>query len=509
MDIPQLKLLAARIRELLKDSACLVGHSQSLDLVAALPGLRNWPEVNAFPDRVAACHLDLAATGRLAFRLNKKLELHRSPQQLLDLLQPVLGTSTSPSTLEIWPGGPPAGVYLTTSETAIKALLTRYEEATDGAVVYAERVAIDHPGSIDLGESGLWSKGLERVPSGTLLVLGPIEVDQQSWEDAGQRLDMACLRAYNGRHRVAILIETPTPDTLFEDVRLMVRLASELPDTSNDDEIVGAVDEHGNLVTQPTPTFLPLQRPLAIPLTATLDAIPPAAVEPLRQALATRSTGLLLFGTTRSAEHTAIELVSSSLALTEHAGPAARIMPRHRGTPSKDWLVPDPIRALPFLPSIQSAYAQGYRRMLISTNYTRTEMLLSYPDVLFIGSTYGHEVQDVARLVLLSADDQDRAALGALLIASLGLLHVPTKGGTMIAPDLLVMPSTPPKSEIGFSEFEQFLLKHRQLRWEDTVAHLLDAGACSADELKKAMPRNHHLVTFIAQRRKLAAKAVS
>lgn len=56
MDIPQLKLLAGRVRGLLQQSSRPVGHSQSLDLIAALPGLRNWPEVMAFQDRVSACH---------------------------------------------------------------------------------------------------------------------------------------------------------------------------------------------------------------------------------------------------------------------------------------------------------------------------------------------------------------------------------------------------------------------------------------------------------------------
>jgi len=45
-------MLAAVVRGLLQPSHPSVGHGQSLDLVAALPGLRNWPEVMAFPDRV-------------------------------------------------------------------------------------------------------------------------------------------------------------------------------------------------------------------------------------------------------------------------------------------------------------------------------------------------------------------------------------------------------------------------------------------------------------------------
>lgn len=509
MDIPQLKLLAARIRELLKEASCLVGHSQSLDLVAALPGLRNWPEVNAFPDRVAACQLDLAATGRLAFRLKRKFDLDRSAQQLLDALRPG-GGQRGDDVLEVWPGGPPAGVYLTTSETAIQALLARYEEATDGGVVYAERAAANHPGAIDLGDYGLWSNGLDRVPSGTLLVLGPIEVDQQSWEDAGKHIEMGCLRAYNERHRVAVLIDTPTPETLFEDARLMVQMAAEDPDkTENDVDIVGAVDEEGNLVRQPVPAYLPGQRPRHVPTTATLDALPPAAVAPLRRALAARPTGLLLFGHSEIHEHAAADLVSSSLALTEFAGPAARIMPRHRSTPAKDWLVPDPIKALPFLPSVHAAYAQGYRRIVIDSRHMKAESLLPYPDVLFIGGSFGHEVRDVSRLVLLSGQREDRLALSSALIASLGVLEIPTSRGPVIAPDLVVMPTTPESipRDMPFAEFEDYLLSHRQLRWEDTIEQLLRSRACTVADLKKALPRNQHLANFLAARRKTTAKA--
>ncbi len=508
MDIPQLKLLAARVRELLKDASCLVGHSQALDLVAALPGLRNWPEVNAFPDRVAACQLDLSATGRLAFRLKKKFEFERTAHQLLEALQPGLGTATRPGTLEIWPGGPPAGVYLTTSETAINALMARYEEATDGAVLYAERAGNDHAAAIDLGEHGLWSNGLDRVPSGTLLVLGPIEFDQQSWSEAGKRIEMACLRSYSERHRVAVLVDTPTPETLFEDARLMVRMAPEEPEeTDADPEIVGAVDEDGNLVVQAIPTFAADRRPPSVPTTASLDAIPIEAIEPLRRALATRPTGLLLFGHSEIGEHGAIEQVAAALALTAFAGPAARIMPRHRGTPAKDWLVPEPIKSLPFLPSVHSAYAQGYRRMLIDTNYTKAEMILAYPDVLFIGGAYGHEVRDVARIVMLSGDRSDRLALSGRLIASLGLLQVPTKRGAVIAPDLVIAPGMPeePPEGMRFAAFEEHLHAHRHLRWEETIEQLLDAGECTVEELTEALPRNHHLATHLKTRREATA----
>jgi hypothetical protein len=72
MDVQQLKLLAGRIRDLLERANVTVTHNQALDLSGALVGLRNWPEVQAFPTRIAAADLDLAAAGRLAHRLHRK-----------------------------------------------------------------------------------------------------------------------------------------------------------------------------------------------------------------------------------------------------------------------------------------------------------------------------------------------------------------------------------------------------------------------------------------------------
>lgn len=48
MDTSTLKVFAQRLRAYLHQSGASLQHGQALDLVAALAGLRNWPEVNAF-----------------------------------------------------------------------------------------------------------------------------------------------------------------------------------------------------------------------------------------------------------------------------------------------------------------------------------------------------------------------------------------------------------------------------------------------------------------------------
>ena len=64
MDTQQLKQLPGRLRALLEGAAVEIGLGQALDLSASLVGLRNWPEVQAFPQRVQAREHDLSATAR-------------------------------------------------------------------------------------------------------------------------------------------------------------------------------------------------------------------------------------------------------------------------------------------------------------------------------------------------------------------------------------------------------------------------------------------------------------
>ncbi len=497
MDIPQLKLLAGRVRDQLQQSSCLVGHSQALDLIAALPGLRNWPEVMAFPERVAACTLDVNAATRLAYRINRKFSLDVGAKELMTSFAET-GVSVPRNVLQVWPGGPLPGVYVTGSETAISALLARYEEATDGGLVYAERAASGWEGSIDLGEYGLWSSGIDRLPSGTLLVVGPLQLDQTLWEDASKRLEMACLHALNSEHRVAVLVDTPTPDSLCEDVDLMVRTIQE----QNSDlhtALRGVVADDGELRDR-RPFTKGYSRPVAIKVQADTGAIPRAVLEPLRRELAARTCGMVLFGSSVLSEHRACEQLSAALALTEHAGPAARIMSRHRGTPAKDWMVPEPMKELPFLPSIESAHAQGYRRMLVDPLCAQGKAWMDYDDVLFIGGTYGHDVMDIALNMVANSGRREADALQRI-VAVLGVLQIQGKRGVSTASDLFLRGNAVGPEGKEWEAFEAFLRSHRVVRWEDELSSLLDTGTVTAAGIRKSNPRNTRLREFLSQRR--------
>lgn len=501
MDTQQLKLLAGQVRGLLQQSNLSVGHSQALDAIAAIPGLRNWPEIMAFPDHVATCQLDLASTSRLAFRLKRKFQFEMSPQALLAALMPP-DRAKAATIPQIWPSGPRPGVYVTTSENAIRALIQRYDEATDGALGYAEGAASYWDGAIRLGDHGLWSDGLARVPCGTLIIVGPLRLDQESWHGSADRLDMACLDASLYEHRIAVLVETPTPDSVCEDLLLMQK------NIQPDDEdaqamLMGVITEEGEM--QPRVPFArprPLQA--VTPTTATTDALPPTVLEPLKAALLRHRTGLVVFGTDRlEDEHYGIDLVTSALALTEHLGPAARIMPRHRGTPAKDWMVPEPIKQLPYLPSIESAFAQGYRRLVIDPLYTKTDVFLEYGnEVLMLANIYDGSVERAFMSAIRPGLRDNYNKLLSILVAVLAVKEFEIEQRSFSVSDLYVRGDLAIPPVLRLKDINEFLSGQRTICWQDELAQLMDQGVLSEADLKTLFPREDAMQKFIADRRK-------
>lgn len=466
MDTQQLKQLAGRLRALLQDASVEIGHSQALDLSAALIGLRNWPEVQAFPQRVQAQELDLSATARLAYRLAHKYRHEVSSAELLQLLLPPADLQKA-STPQIWPTGPDAGVYVTTSQAAIDALVEQYQEATDGAVFYAERAGTNHDAAISLGEDGLWSSGLERVPSGTLFVLGPVELDQQSWRDASDRVEMACLRAENSGHRVAILFDTPTPVLLGADVSTM------LLDKGYDDlhhNLVGTVAEDGTLRSGLVKQY---RAPIKSHAVTETRSLPEAVAARLKAVLAKRNRGIIALGAIEDAENPGVKIGEAALALTEHLGLAARIMPRHRSTMSKFEQVPAAVGQLPFLPSIESAYAQGYRRFLIDPRYTKTEVLARFvDDSLFIACTYAATAEELA-MCTTEAIGRNPSLLPWLL-AAVVVAPVQTQVGTEVLTDLYI--GEEDAYVDNADRVFDFVSMHRAVRIEDQLRALVDRG---------------------------------
>lgn len=387
MDTQQLKVFAERLRAYLERHNLTLKHGQTLDLIAAIPGLRNWPEVSAFPARVSAAQWDSSSADRLAKRIAKLHTLILPVDELHQALEPITA-----SVLKIWPDGPVPGVYVTTSQDAINAAIAKYEAATDGALLYAEDAGRSSDAAIDLGESGLFSRGMDRLPSGTLVVVGPLPLTQESWSDNKDRLNAAANLAYSSSLRVMVLAETPLPENLHSDIDLLLRPDDEGLDSEPVD-VLGVVTESGDLqVMQPF-----VQRRLAPPAAqhfTTNQRLPTILEDALRPAVAKRPYGIIVLGITPS-DKPRKALLEAVLPLTEHAGPAVRIQPTFRPGYGKDDTPLSPhFEGLPVFPSIESAYAHGYRRMVIeSVHHGASEAMVEHVhDTCFLLTSYSTEV---------------------------------------------------------------------------------------------------------------------
>jgi hypothetical protein len=135
--------------------------------------------------------------------------------------------------------------------------------------------------------------------------------------------------------------------------------------------------------------------------------------------------------------------------------------------------VPPAVRQLPFLPSIESAYAQGYRRFLIDPRYIKTEVLARFvDDSLIIACTYAATVDELATH---TADAKgSHPSLLPWLLAAVVVAPVQTRVGIEVLTDVYIGVDDA-YVEKGDYIFD-FVARHRTLRIEDQFRVLVDRG---------------------------------
>ncbi len=460
MDTQQLKLLAGRLCGVLEQNNFHIKHGQALDLIAAIPGLRNWPEVISFPDRVADAELTELSTARLSLRMADTVGVTLEPSRLLaDLSAP----SYKPAfTTTVWPTGPVPGIYVTTSQTAIEAAIRRYEHDTEGALMYGERAGNSADSAIDLGEQGIFSNGLLRAPSGTLIVLGPVEMTQESWGDNCDRLRVASHLVNEAGLRVAILFETPMPQTLRSDVALLVQWEHSEPGEV-DEALRGIVTDDGKLEA-----IFPFVEPRPAPVSAltpkSTAQFPSDLAQVLEEAITIMPFGLVVVGSS-VAKEPRCAMLEAVLPFTEHAGPAARIQPNFRGGyGGDDEPLSSRFEGLPVCPSIESAYASGYRRMVIESPYGNAadSMFRHASDVCFLVAAYSAEVAGAFLNAVTNLRRQDEAEALNKIIAILCVAEISTKRRKLKVCDAFITSKTDvPKDNV--ERLFKYVEEHRVL----------------------------------------------
>ena len=131
--------------------------------------------------------------------------------------------------------------------------------------------------------------------------------------------------------------------------------------------------------------------------------------------------------------------------------------------------------SLPFLPSVDSAFSLGYRRMVINPGHTDAEVVTAYLDrVLFIAGGYGGSVDDLFMDTVRPRGFQKMTELLDEIIAILGVTRLKTSRLETSFADMYVPNGEQLKPGERFSAVLKLLREHRVLRAEDHLSELLD-----------------------------------
>jgi hypothetical protein len=490
MDASHLHFVAGRICDWLAfKHRVTLKHSHALDCVAAIPGLRNWPEVQAFPERVAQLTTeDFGKDGcdRLQERIKGRAGIDvkaLEPLQFQDLGNLLTETWYQPMPrADLWPDGPQNGVYLTQSKDAAKAAIARFEVAYPDTIMYAEDPEFHGDGVVALGEDGIFSAGMERVPPGTLFVLGPLVLTEENWSDCRDRLRAAI----DLPGRVVVLFDTPQPEYLFDDAMLLLQAEIE---PFRFEEVLcrlrGTVTRDGKLTDQ-SPLGLGRRTPKALVLNP-MRVLPQVLGKTLEAGIARRQRGFVILGGWEE-KPSSFHLLETALPYTNYAGPAARILTDDRHGYDGDPPLSIAFAGLPVFPSVESAYRSGYRRMVIERPYAARESLLRYADdvCFLLSGGISWQASDML-LRALGHSMQDLPQIASKIVAALAMGEIEGAKGAFKVYDALPAFLTILPPDLGFAALEQVIEGQRSVRWEDQLKDLLETGSVTLQEAKKSL----------------------
>ena len=151
-------------------------------------------------------------------------------------------------------------------------------------------------------------------------------------------------------------------------------------------------------------------------------------------------------------------------------------------------MVPDVVKGLPFLTSIESAYAHGYRRMLIESGYTDLRDLLLYADdVLFFIGSHSLEADEALMETVRFRGFEDLNKVYERLVACVAVGPISVGADTVHIFDLFIpgAKAFPPGTK--FDAITKYVRRHRAIRWEDELTQLLDRGTVTPELVRSSL----------------------
>lgn len=148
---------------------------------------------------------------------------------------------------------------------------------------------------------------------------------------------------------------------------------------------------------------------------------------------------------------------------------------------SKFDLVPHAVAQLPFLPSVESAYAQGYRRFVVDPNYTHGDTFTRFQgDSMFLAATYAPDVEGVVMALARKYSHSASAALLEHLIAAVAITPLTLPTGASALCDVYVNTGQHLMVDATDDAVLDIPVERRVIRSEDQIAVWLAEGIDSA-----------------------------
>lgn len=411
MEINDLRQLSGDLRRtLLAKHGLQLRHGVALDLIAALAGLRNWPEVQAMPEQVASAALDSRAAQRLAHRIKQQFDLEIPAQWLLTHFNivPVARCGTEPTA--VWPRGPGPGVYISTRQELTESFMVAYQQATEGLPAYSVLNSVKWPHGMRFERlDSLEDSEVGELPTGTMVVTDSVSLCQNGWANLLHELRLACEAVTARGLRIVLTTYTDEPLTALHDVRIAAGMNES---HSLAHHIRGELAGGDAIQTEHCQGATAIEAPpVDDGRTGFFSPVPY-----LEEALSQLTSGLVLV-THRDPRDAAIRDIA---AMTQSAGPAAVaadcLMTRHPIVGTDPTLL---LHQLPLCSSVQVAEARGFKRVFVGLPCgSFNEVLEQSKNMLVIGymsaDTVDKAIEQVAECSRFSPallEDQLRAVV--------------------------------------------------------------------------------------------------
>jgi hypothetical protein len=314
-------------------------------------------------------------------------------------------------------------------------------------------------------------------------------------------LNTAAGLAYTSFLRIVVLVDTPLPENLHSDIDLLLRPEDEGLDSEPVD-VLGIVTDAGELRV-----VHPFVERRMLPATqeafSTTQRLPQVLEDALKQAVSQRPYGVIVLGVSPS-DKPRRALLEAVLPLTAHAGPAVRIQPTFRSGYGKDDTPLSPhFEGLPVFPSIESAYAHGFRRMVIESSYHGASKAMAQRarDVCFMLTSYSTEVAGAWMDAMPRHQDWPDGLES--IIALLCVADIESKKESFIVCDAFIAGAPSAPKDARAADLIEYVEANRVIRWQDELEQLLAERRVTTAQAKKALHR-HDVDSYLASRKAAA-----